>query len=114
MLSNCMRLLQWLARFNPGAVHASTPGINQVFQHLLLYTAGRGVLDAVQQQLRLSDAQMAPSRETLFRFGNTSSASTWYILANIERKKGVAQGDKILQVGFGGGESHVLVLQALQ
>ena len=69
----CLQAMAWFGAGPPPA----PPSINQVFQHLLLYTGGRGVLDAMQQQLRLSDAQMAPSRETLFRFGNTSSASTW-------------------------------------
>ena len=69
--------VQIMGWFSPRALQAATPNMNQVFKHLLLYTGGRGVLDAMQQQLRLSDAQMAPSRETLFRFGNTSSASTW-------------------------------------
>ena len=37
------------------------------------------------------------------RFGNTSAASTWYILGCIESSAGVKKGDKIWQLGFGGG-----------
>ncbi|CAK0731645.1 hypothetical protein CVIRNUC_000023 [Coccomyxa viridis] len=112
MTPTTAKIMGW---FSPRTLQAATPNMNQVFKHLLLYTGGRGVLDAMQQQLRLSDAQMVPSRETLFRFGNTSSASTWYTLANIEQKKGVTQGDKIFQVGFGGGfKCNTAVWRALR
>ena len=72
------RVAAWLS---PSAEAPQQPRrIGQAFQHLLLHTGGRGVLDAMQQHLRLSDAQMGPARETLLRFGNTSAASTWYSL----------------------------------
>lgn len=38
---------------------------------------GRGVIDAIEKQLELSPGHVAASREALFRYGNTSSASIW-------------------------------------
>ena len=46
-----------------------------------------------------------PGRETLWFYGNTCCASTYYILANVETKQGVKKGDRVLQLGFGTGES---------
>jgi len=37
------------------------------------------------------------------RFGNTSSSSIWYVLANIESCKGVRRGDRVWQIAFGSG-----------
>ena len=56
----------------------------------MLHTGGQAVLDALQKALNLTDAAMAPSRDTLHRYGNTSSASTWYTLAHCEA--GVGEG----------------------
>jgi 3-ketoacyl-CoA synthase len=53
------------------------PDFKLAFDHFLLHTGGRGVLDSVQEELRLTKDNMAPARETLWRFGNTSAASTW-------------------------------------
>ena len=67
-----------------------TPDFSKAFDHFVLHTGGQAVLDALQKALGLSDAAMAPSRDTLHRFGNTSSASTWYTLAHCEA--GVGEG----------------------
>ena len=50
-----------------------------------------------------SPEQVQPSKDALYRFGNTSAASTWYILSNIEHTSGVRRGDRVWQLGFGGG-----------
>ena len=58
----------------PAAMHAAP------FTSLLLqmHTGGRGVLDALTKEpLSLSEKQLAASRATLHKFGNTSAASTW-------------------------------------
>ena len=44
-----------------------------------------------------------PSRAGLYRFGNISSSSIWYVLAYIESYKGLKKGDKVWQLGFGSG-----------
>ena len=67
-----------------------TPDFSKAFDHFVLHTGGQAVLDALQRALNLSDAAMAPSRDTLHRYGNTSSASTWYTLAHCEA--GVGEG----------------------
>ena len=79
------------------------PDFTKAFEHFLLHTGGRGVIDELQKALSLAPELAAPSKDTLYRFGNTSAASTWYILANIEHFKGVKKGDRVWQLGFGGG-----------
>ena len=54
------------------------PAINRAFQHFLVHTGSRGVLEGLTQRpLSISEAQLAPARKTLAKFGNTSAASTW-------------------------------------
>ena len=67
------------------------------------YTGGRAVLDTMEKQLGLSKHMMEPSRAGLYRFGNVSSTSIWYVLAYIETFRGVKAGDKVWQLGFGSG-----------
>lgn len=61
------------------------------------------MLDGVQSAMRLADADLAPSRQVLYDYGNVSSSSTWYGLACIESLRGVAQGDRVVQIGVGSG-----------
>ena len=54
--------------------------------------------------LGLSKDEIAASRETLQRFGNTSAASTFYTLAHRETLApgGIKKGDRLWQLGLGG------------
>ena len=79
------------------------PNFKTGFDSFLLHTGGRGVLDALQKSLSLSDADLSSPRATLARFGNTSAASIWYILAHHEHARGVRVGQRFLALSFGGG-----------
>jgi 3-oxoacyl-[acyl-carrier-protein] synthase III len=79
------------------------PDFNKAVQHFCVHAGGKAVLDAVQQGLGLSEANMMASRATLESFGNTSSSSIWYELAYIEAHSKMRAGDKVWQLAFGSG-----------
>ncbi|KAH7446352.1 hypothetical protein KP509_01G052400 [Ceratopteris richardii] len=79
------------------------PNFKLAFEHFCIHAGGRAVLDEIQNNLKLADWHMEPSRMTLFRFGNTSSSSLWYELAYTEAKGRVNRGDRIWQIAFGSG-----------
>ena len=79
------------------------PKFGEVFDHFLLHTGGPAVLGAIDKALGLTQAQLEASRKTLERFGNTSAASTWYTMAHAEHVAGIRKGDKLWQLGLGGG-----------
>ena len=54
-----------------------SPDFSRAFEHFLLHTGGRGVIDELEEKLHLTTKQVQPSKDTLYRFGNTSAASTW-------------------------------------
>jgi 3-ketoacyl-CoA synthase len=80
-----------------------TPDFSLAFQHICIHTGGRAVVDAIEGQLNLSRALVEPSRAGLYRFGNISSSSIWYVLAYIESYKGLKRGERVWQMGFGSG-----------
>ena len=41
------------------------------------------MVDGVGQNLKLNDAQLEPSRHTLYHYGNTSSSSIWYVYCGV-------------------------------
>ena len=82
---------------------AYVPDFSAAFEHICIHTGGRAVLDTMEKQLRLSKHYMEPSRAGLYRFGNVSSTSVWYVLAFIEAVRGVKKGDRVWQLGFGSG-----------
>lgn len=58
-------------------IKAYTPDFSKAFDHLCIHTGGRGVIDEIEKQMNFSKELIAPSRDTLRRYGNISSASIW-------------------------------------
>ena len=56
------------------------------------------MIDAIQKELGLSKDYVEPSRAALYRYGNVSSSSVWYVLSFIEHFRSVKAGDRVLQV----------------
>jgi len=83
-----------------------TPQFIPSFAQIAIHTGGKDIVSAVQKGLNLSEHEIAPTRQTLSMYGNTSSASTWYILDVIEKNQDkffVKKGGLIWQLGFGSG-----------
>lgn len=80
---------------------------------LWIFHAGGGkVLDEIQKALALSDSQMSPSRGTLRRYGNLSSASVLYSLHDCLRDAPPSKGTKAVVAAFGAGFSaHACLLE---
>ncbi|KAK6161421.1 hypothetical protein DH2020_004802 [Rehmannia glutinosa] len=89
------------------ALQANITTLGPLISSLPLSTSyshrGRGVLDELEKNLHLGEWDMEPSRMTLYRFGNTSSSSLWYILAYAEAKGRIIKGHRIWQIAFGSG-----------
>ncbi|MBB5379301.1 putative naringenin-chalcone synthase [Deinococcus metalli] len=66
-----------------------------------IHPGGRSILDKVQASLGLSDEQLHPSREILRQYGNMSSATVLFILADLLRDAG--SGDRVCAMAFGPG-----------
>ncbi|KAG8370308.1 hypothetical protein BUALT_Bualt14G0103400 [Buddleja alternifolia] len=79
------------------------PDFKLAFEHFFIHTGGRGVLDELEKNLKLNEWDMEPSRMTLYRFGNTSSSSIWYVLAYAEAKGRIKKGHRLWQIAFGSG-----------
>uniref|UniRef100_A0A383WBH3 Very-long-chain 3-oxoacyl-CoA synthase n=1 Tax=Tetradesmus obliquus TaxID=3088 RepID=A0A383WBH3_TETOB len=79
------------------------PAFKKAFDFYCIHTGGRGIIDGLEKELKLTRPQVEPSRASLFRFGNTSSTSVWYELAYIETFQGVAAGKRVWQLAFGSG-----------
>ncbi|GGL87631.1 naringenin-chalcone synthase [Deinococcus aerolatus] len=69
-------------------------------EHWAIHPGGRSILDKVQGSLKLSDAQMAPSREVLRQYGNMSSATILFILRDL---LGTPEGERVCAMAFGPG-----------
>ncbi|VAH86992.1 unnamed protein product [Triticum turgidum subsp. durum] len=82
---------------------AYIPDFKRAFEHFCMHAASRDVLEHLQRNLGLRDADLEASRAALHRFGNTSSSSIWYELAYLEAKGRVRRGDRVWQLAFGSG-----------
>jgi len=82
---------------------AYIPDFRKAFEHFCIHAGGRGVIDALEENLKLTTEDVLPSRHALKYYGNTSSASIWYELAWSETFPTVQRGDRVWQIGFGSG-----------
>jgi predicted naringenin-chalcone synthase len=78
--------------------------------HWLMHPGGRGILEGAQRGLSLSDEQVAPSRAVLAEFGNTGSASSFFVLRATERMRDPRPGELGLMVSVGPGVTVGLML----
>lgn len=79
------------------------PDYTQVCNHFCLHAGGYAVLKGLQDALKLPSSNMIPSFAGLREYGNTSCSTTWYSMAYLESCGGVSKGQRILQLGVGGG-----------
>eukprot|EP00884_Botryococcus_braunii_P014064 jgi/Botrbrau1/22659/Bobra.0132s0005.1 len=84
------------------------PDFTKGIHHLALHTAAKFVVQGVAESLRFPPEACQPCVESLFRFGNTSCASTYYVLANLESRRGIKRGERVLQMGMGSGFKCVI------
>jgi predicted naringenin-chalcone synthase len=77
--------------------------------HWAVHPGGPEIVDRVQRRLRLSDAQLARSREVLADGGNRSSATVLFILELLLGNGEVEPGQWLVALAFGTG----LTLEAL-
>jgi 3-ketoacyl-CoA synthase len=82
---------------------AYVPDFRKAFQHFCIHAGGRAIIDGLEQNLKLTEKQVEPSRATLYRYGNTSSSSVWYELDYSERMGYIKRGHNIWQVALGSG-----------
>ncbi|MDF1657629.1 MAG: type III polyketide synthase [Verrucomicrobiales bacterium] len=68
-----------------------------------VHPGGRAILDKVGESLELAPDQLAASREVLAQYGNMSSATVLFVLAEVLREADTKPGDSICAMAFGPG-----------
>ena len=79
------------------------PDFKKAFEHFCIHSGGKSVIETVKEKLKLREKDVEASKMTLYKFGNTSSASIWYSLSYLEAKERVKRGDTVWQLAFGSG-----------
>ncbi|MCC6347734.1 MAG: type III polyketide synthase, partial [Nitrospirales bacterium] len=80
-------------------------------RHWALHPGGEKIINAVREELGLSEEQIGPVRTVLSEFGNLSSPTVWYVLEEIERR-GIEKGEWCVMLAFGAGLSaHACLLR---
>ncbi|MDA8424369.1 MAG: type III polyketide synthase [Nitrospiraceae bacterium] len=80
-------------------------------KHWALHSGGEKVINALRDELGLSEDQVSATRHILAEHGNMSSPTVWFVLRELE-KRGIASGDWCIMVAFGAGLSaHAYLLR---
>jgi alkylresorcinol/alkylpyrone synthase len=81
-------------------------------KHWALHNGGEKIINAVQDEIGLSEEQVHATRSVLSEHGNMSSPTVWFVLREIEKQGGVAPGEWCVMVAFGAGLSaHAYLLR---
>ncbi len=80
-------------------------------KHWALHSGGEKVINAVREEVGLSEEQVRATRTVLAEHGNMSSPTVWFVLHEIE-KQGISPGEWCIMVAFGAGLSaHAFLLR---
>lgn len=80
-------------------------------RHWALHSGGEKIINAVRDEIGLSEEQVSHTRRVLARHGNMSSPTVWFVLREIENE-GIAPGEWCIMAAFGAGLSaHVFLLK---
>ncbi len=80
-------------------------------KHWALHSGGEKIINAVRDELGLSEEQVHATRFVLSEFGNMSSPTVWFVLRELE-KRGIAPGEWCIMVAFGAGLSaHAFLIR---
>ena len=79
------------------------PDFHKGIDHFCIHAGGRAVIEAIEENLKLTPQDVAASKAVLKRYGNTSSSSIWYEMAFHEKEGAVHRGHKVWQIAFGSG-----------
>jgi predicted naringenin-chalcone synthase len=72
-------------------------------RHWAIHPGGRAILDKVQNSLKLRDDQLISSRRTLANYGNMSSATILFVLADLLQSSSKNNSESVLAMAFGPG-----------
>jgi predicted naringenin-chalcone synthase len=79
--------------------------------HWALHSGGEKIINAVRDEIGLSEAQVQASRRVLAEYGNMSSPTVWFVLGELE-KQGIMPGEWCIMLAFGAGLSaHAFLLR---
>lgn len=84
-------------------VNPYIPDFKRGIDHFCIHAGGRGVIDGIEKNLKLSPIHVEASRHTLYTYGNTSSSSIWYEMKYTCEQMSLKRGQRILQLAFGSG-----------
>jgi len=80
-------------------------------KHWALHSGGEKVINAVRDEVGLSEEQVRATRTVLAEYGNMSSPTVWFVLREIERQ-GISPGEWCIMAAFGAGLSaHAFLLR---
>ena len=80
-------------------------------KHWALHSGGEKIINAVRDEIGLSEEQVHATRSVLSEYGNMSSPTVWFVLGELE-KRGIAPGEWCIMVAFGAGLSaHAFLLR---
>ncbi len=73
-------------------------------RHWALHSGGEKIINAVKEELGLSEEQVHATRAVLAEHGNMSSPTVWFVLKELERR-GIGAGELCVMLAFGAGLS---------
>jgi len=79
------------------------PPLDRAIARWAIHPGGRSILDKTEAKLGLSEEQLRPSRETLRRYGNMSSATILFVLKEILDDPGAQDAERVCAMAFGPG-----------
>jgi len=82
-------------------------------KHWAIHTGGEKIIDAIKNEIGLSENQLQATRRVLAEYGNMSSPTVWFVARELLRN-GIESGDLCLLVTFGAGLSaHAFLLRKM-